>query len=610
MNKRHRDKIIEKYLPYVEKIIQDYKNCALEYFELLSIGNYALVEIADKYDKIGSNDLNKTIEFYIRKSIIKEMLVNMITCSIPESEFEKIIVNVDSIELYSKIENGQIDFDEKYDNENSEYSELIFFLFFPLISLDGICIENRNTYEKTLINFWGEYFQEPEIDTKRTYLRNDINIILMTLTPREEKVIRLRFGIDDNYRRTLEEIGIIFKKSRERIRQIEVTALRKLRQQTGKQILMNSLEKTYIERIFYCFGHSETNIINDIIINSDGNFLFNISHYFHQYCVYTKYLQECYFQKDDSSQYDYTINKVQFDFNYLELAKLYKIEVRDEYKYLFQQLQKKEGSISSIRLDSLSRIKKINFNTIIFNLNSHFREIFKRNFLTFENEIWEVNPFFNHPGNWEFKSIIDDETIDKKRLEKNSLEEYPKWLLDQTEKLKDIFKHTVTTYKFYWFKALLTLVERGKKEASFKQMAAIMCAHAWKDVLIKNCTFPTIDQIPGIVRRIYLDSQLQSTENENTIIDYLYDNLDKYEELLSKLVIMVPYRFLSIFFNDLKSLKDYQKNDYIESESRKTNLLYKIRNNKIHINTDWNKFLLNNFDDLKKLSPDFKNCEE
>ncbi len=59
--------------------------------------------------------------------------------------------------------------------------------------------------------------------------REEIDAVLQTLTPREEKVIRLRYGLDDNRARTLEEVGKAFNVTRERIRQIEAKAIRRLR---------------------------------------------------------------------------------------------------------------------------------------------------------------------------------------------------------------------------------------------------------------------------------------------------------------------------------------------------------------------------------------------
>ena len=69
----------------------------------------------------------------------------------------------------------------------------------------------------------------PQDAASQSMLKEQLNSVLSTLTPREEKVIRLRFGLDDGRPRTLEEVGEEFSVTRERIRQIEAKALRKLR---------------------------------------------------------------------------------------------------------------------------------------------------------------------------------------------------------------------------------------------------------------------------------------------------------------------------------------------------------------------------------------------
>lgn len=73
-------------------------------------------------------------------------------------------------------------------------------------------------------------------------LREQLQEILEQLTPREQKVIRLRFGLDDGYARTLEEVGKEFNVTRERIRQIEMKALRKLRHPSRSRKLKDYLE--------------------------------------------------------------------------------------------------------------------------------------------------------------------------------------------------------------------------------------------------------------------------------------------------------------------------------------------------------------------------------
>ncbi len=73
-------------------------------------------------------------------------------------------------------------------------------------------------------------------------LREQLESVLNTLTPRERDVLKLRFGLDDGYARTLEEVGHIFEVTRERIRQIEAKALKKLRANKKRQLLRDFLD--------------------------------------------------------------------------------------------------------------------------------------------------------------------------------------------------------------------------------------------------------------------------------------------------------------------------------------------------------------------------------
>lgn len=82
----------------------------------------------------------------------------------------------------------------------------------------------------------------PEDAIVKQLMRQDIEGVLRTLNPREREVLRLRFGLDDGRSKTLEEIGQIFKVTRERIRQIEAKAMRKLRQPSRNSILREYLD--------------------------------------------------------------------------------------------------------------------------------------------------------------------------------------------------------------------------------------------------------------------------------------------------------------------------------------------------------------------------------
>jgi RNA polymerase primary sigma factor len=90
-------------------------------------------------------------------------------------------------------------------------------------------IEDRNTIQ-------------PIDDTTTQLLKDQISEVLLTLTPREQKVLQLRFGLEDGRSRTLEEVGLVFKVTRERIRQIEAKALRKMRHTSRSHKLRDYLD--------------------------------------------------------------------------------------------------------------------------------------------------------------------------------------------------------------------------------------------------------------------------------------------------------------------------------------------------------------------------------
>ena len=96
-------------------------------------------------------------------------------------------------------------------------------------------------------SYLGDFITDPNAvqpidDTIKKLLKEQIKEILSSLTPREQKVLQLRFGLEDGRSRTLEEIGLLFDVTRERIRQIEAKALRKMRHSSRSGKLRDYLE--------------------------------------------------------------------------------------------------------------------------------------------------------------------------------------------------------------------------------------------------------------------------------------------------------------------------------------------------------------------------------
>jgi RNA polymerase primary sigma factor len=109
----------------------------------------------------------------------------------------------------------------------------------PLISLDTRMGEDESSTFGELIEFDGE---TPEEQVSKSLLREDLESVLEALSPREREVMRLRYGLDDGRENTLQEIGNIFKLSRERIRLIERKALHNLRQPKRRNRLREYLD--------------------------------------------------------------------------------------------------------------------------------------------------------------------------------------------------------------------------------------------------------------------------------------------------------------------------------------------------------------------------------
>jgi RNA polymerase primary sigma factor len=113
------------------------------------------------------------------------------------------------------------------------------------IALDPVSLETPIGEEED--SHLGDFIEDcdshaPAEAVSYTLLREQLNEVLHTLTPREEQVLKLRFGLDDGRTRTLEEVGKVFNITRERIRQIEAKALRKLRHPSRARHLRGFLD--------------------------------------------------------------------------------------------------------------------------------------------------------------------------------------------------------------------------------------------------------------------------------------------------------------------------------------------------------------------------------
>jgi len=235
-------KILEKNSLLVHKIAARYSkylNHDLSHEDLVSAGNIGLMIAINKFDASKGNQLSTYAVHWIKQSIIREIQNSGHRVRVPVHIIEKIkqakkihdnmktadFIDVNPSSAYSLSE-----------NEYQHYIKLYKIFFSAKIDLDKNIGDDNNTSLLEMIDpergkalFNNPDISNPEKEAMYRILKDDINKILSTIPQKEAEVIELRFGLNGNKAMTLEEIGNMYNVTRERIRQIEAKALRRLR---------------------------------------------------------------------------------------------------------------------------------------------------------------------------------------------------------------------------------------------------------------------------------------------------------------------------------------------------------------------------------------------